>query len=312
VAAESRFVWVAEALERETFPSTGSRVVQLTSLPVTSHNIYLEQPYCTADGKRFVFIRYTGTNWYDGPYELWLCDIDTLRIRCLAPRIENMGMAASAYGNYFHAVALREGRRRLVRYSLRTAESESVFDLSELPRFQYGIGSVSTDQRFYLNWILLEGGRQGVVRLDMTEKSWKVIHEGHDIFNTHMQFSLPGAEDILIQQNRGGRLDANGILVKDLGEEGCALYVIDREGGNRRPLPVGKPLTPGASGHECWVRGTGEVLFTVAHEGLSRATRRPERWRGASTFCTSPSRVTGKASWRTRRWNPAAPLCSAP
>ena len=47
--------WVSESITRERYPATGSQVVQLTSSPAISNNIYCEQPYCTADGRRLIF-----------------------------------------------------------------------------------------------------------------------------------------------------------------------------------------------------------------------------------------------------------------
>ena len=264
MSTERKVRWRAETQEVGVYQPSGSQVTQLTSLPAVSHVIYCEQPYCTADGKRFVFTRYVGTDWYEGPYELWLCDIERRLLTRLAKAICREGMAGSAYGKWFYAVCRENGRRELVRFSLETLERESVFDLTEVPPFRYDICTVSPDYRHYVSWVLLAGGVQGLIRLDLREKSWQIIHEAGDIYNTHMQFSRPGGEDILLQQARGWRLDEEGLRVIKEAPIDVTLYVIDRDGGNRRPLPFGRPHTESITGHECWVGETNEVACTIA------------------------------------------------
>ena len=272
MVGKRRVMWRSEAIERETFPATGSRVIQLTSAPVISDNIYCEQPYCTADGKRLVFLRKAGVNCAAGLRELWLCDLEKRRIILLESAICAEGMGCAAYGDWFYAVREIDNHREIVRYSLVTLEVQSVFDLRDAPPIRYDVCSVSSDYQYYVNMILHRNNRQEIILFNLVERTWKIIHEGTDIFNPHLQFSRPGAERILIQHNRGGLIDADGNIIRLLGEEGCTLYVIDRDGGNRRTIPVGPPHTATATGHECWVGETGEVAFTIACEGAKSLT----------------------------------------
>jgi len=173
------------------------------------------------------------------------------------------GIATCKYSGEIYYVTTRRGGPRLVKLSLKTLDKEEGFNLEGVPPPKT-IGTVSPDHRYYVNMSFLGPGRCAIVRLDLKRGEWRVIHEKPDIINPHPQFEPGRGEDILIQHNRGGLLDEQGNLVRLAGEEGATLYVIDREGENYRPLPVGKPHTNPITGHECWIGDTGEVLLTVA------------------------------------------------
>ena len=49
--------WKWESCDRRDDPVSGARIIQLTSSAAISNNIYGEQPYCSADGKRVAIAR---------------------------------------------------------------------------------------------------------------------------------------------------------------------------------------------------------------------------------------------------------------
>jgi len=251
--------WITEAIIRETYASTGSQIIQITSAPVISNNIYCEQAYCTSDGKRFAFTR---TSYSPAPStSLWVCDLPTRRITMIEPEIHS-GIANCKYSGIIYYAVSRKGRKEIIRLSLETLEKEPVFDLEGVPPLR--IQSVSPDQRYCVGIYIPRPKQCQIIRLDFKEGDWQVIHENEDIINPHLQYEPSRGEDILVQHNRGGIIDENGNIIRLVGEEGATLYVIDSDGGNYRPLPVGKPYTNPVTGHECWIGDTREVLLTIS------------------------------------------------
>jgi len=257
-----RILWSKECIYRERYPATGSQVVQLTSAPYISTSIYCEQPYCTGDGRRLALMRGLYAHGW-GPDELWVYDLERMRLTMIERETSIRGAACAAYSGHFYYVARRGDRKVLVHLSLDSLETESVFELSDVPGLRT-IGTVSPDLRYYVNLVVPAPGRCQLVRLDLREKTWKVIYEQCDIINPHPQFEPSKGGDILVQHNRGGLLDESGSVVRSVGEEGATLFVINCEGGNFRPLPVGKPHTNPVTGHECWIGKTGEVVLTIS------------------------------------------------
>jgi hypothetical protein len=257
----SKVKWTYESIDRETYAASGSRVVQLTSAPVISNNIYCEQPYCTRESGRFAFIRMLYSP-LEFSVSLYLCDLETRRLALIEPEV-HQGIACCKYSGVIYYVTLRRGSRELVRVNLEDLQKETVFDLEGVPPFRT-IGSVSPDHRYYINLHIPKPNRCQIIRLDLEKGEWQVIHENTDIINPHPQYEPSNGRDILIQHNRGGLVDKDGNIVRLVGEEGATLYLIDSGGGNYRPLPVGKPYTNAITGHECWIGNTGRVLLTVS------------------------------------------------
>ena len=114
----TRMKWISEAIIREKNPISGAQVIQVTSAPIISNNIYCEQPYCTPDGERFAFIRI-----FYYPHEivkaLWICDLKTRRIAMVEPEIQ-LGVANCKYsGIIYYGVDKNDGRK-LIKLSLDT------------------------------------------------------------------------------------------------------------------------------------------------------------------------------------------------
>jgi len=251
-------IWTVESASVELDSVFGTAHTQLTSAPVISNNIYCEQPYCSADGKRIAFVRFT-TSGYSAS-SLWVADLATNKLAHIDERVSNIATAKYS-GMIYYQKRDENGTKKMMRLDLNKLALEEVFDLSEVPEFRT-IGSISSDHRYYVNMCRKEKTRCRIIRLDLVEKSWKFIHEEDEIINPHPQIS-PGTDELMIQHNRGCELDETDQVIRLVGDIGATLYVIDLEGGNRRNLPAGKPWTNPATGHECWVGDTGYAAYTV-------------------------------------------------
>lgn len=256
--------WIEESKGVGEFFDTGSQIIQLTNSSFYSHNIYCEQPYCTGDGRRLVFMRNPSVRPQKNQ-EIWICDIESKKA-ALIEKNAHFTVATSAYSGYFYYVVGDEKEKKLICLSLESLEKKEVFDLTDVPERHY-IGSVSPDLRYYVNKVFSGPGRWGIIKIDLKEKTWKIIHEKKDLVNPHMQFDPKTGTDILVQHNRGAISDEKGNVIRLVGEEGTTLYVIDHNGENYRFLPVGEPYTTSpATGHECWIGNTGGVILTLHME----------------------------------------------
>ena len=255
--------WAQESCDRRDDPVSGARIIQLTSAAAISNNIYGEQPYCSPDGKRLVIARCTDF-CFDEAGSLLVHDLGTLKIAMVARAMVGVrGVFNSAWSGLIHYWTQD---RQLTRLSLTTLEQEVVY-VEEDPAAPLPGSSVSPDQRYVIGSAHRLDGPGAptiqIVRLDLQKGKQDVIFEHPEICNPHLQFNPVTGRQILVQNNRGVRMNKDGTVDYLHTEEGTTLFVIDVDGTNQRYLPVGPPMTAGATGHECFVADTGRVLFSV-------------------------------------------------
>jgi len=244
-------------------PVSGARIVQLTSSSMTSNNIYGEQPYTSPDGKRVIIARSHDFCWDDAG-SLLVHQLDNLKITMIEKNVKGV---RSVFNNAWSGLCYYwNANRELVQLSLITLEKKIVY-VEEDPNAVLLGSSVSPDQRYVLGMQTRMTGPGSptfqIVRLDLHTKKREVIHEDPEISNPHLQYNPITGREILVQNNRGTRMDKDGALVNVRHGEGTTLFVIDADGKNKRYVPVGPPITAGCTGHECFVGDTGKVLFSV-------------------------------------------------
>lgn len=272
--------WLTEIIGRGADPNCGARLWQLTSAALISHNIYCEERYTSADGRRLAFLR---SPLGASPEELWVCDLPTDAVARVCGDVHGLAMS-NIHSDHLYFIRRQGDARLLARLHFGTLDVEDVFDLSPCPRFRWPVGTVSPDDRYFVGNCRLDERLFGLYRVDLLRGDWEIFHQHEDIFNPHVQFEPSRGQDLLIQHNRGGLTDARDNIVKGAGPEGVTLYAIDRDGGNLRPLPVGPPHTVTVTGHECWVGDTGRVLLTTNDHAIYLAAPGGETpaclWRG--------------------------------
>lgn len=267
--------WAQESCDRRDDPVSGARIIQLTSSSLISNNIYCEQPYCSSDGRRVAIVR-TADFCFDETMSVLVHELPTLKITMIE-KAASRGLFNSAWSGL---VYFWNARRELIRLSLDTLESKVVYVEADPDAPLLG-ASVSPDQRYVIGatYRLTGPGSPtvSVVRLDLQRGKSEVIFEHPEIINPHLQFNPIHGRDILVQHNRGSKLEADGSVSKFVDAKGTTLFLIDANGGNKRDLPVGPPHTAGATGHECFVADTGSVLFSVGwnHKDWSLDARHP-------------------------------------
>ncbi|MGC9318054.1 MAG: hypothetical protein ACP5KN_08465 [Armatimonadota bacterium] len=240
---------------------SGSRLMQLTSGVSIDCNMYCEVPYMDAASRYVMFTRGASPA---GPFELWRADLQRTWCEPVADRVEGLrGAAVTPDQRLFH-IALRRPDLppTVLRVDIASLRRERI-ELSDAPPIR-SLGSAAPDGRTYIYGCRLGPQPFGIVRADLQDGTWRVIHQDPEICNPHPQIE-PGAGQLyLIQHNRGCTFDADGRTLGLTGEQGATLYVIDPE-GEKTELPVGLPHTARCQGHQCWIGETGEVLLTVSH-----------------------------------------------
>lgn len=245
--------WLAEACDERSDPLSGAPITRLTSAVAINNNIYCEQPYSSPDGRRIAFTRITGTPGFDGVGQIFVADLDRIRI---TPIVGVKSGNNGYWGEWFYY--LDEGGN-VMAFSLDTLGRRAILSHPDKPD---ALATIAPDGRYSLGRAILPGPTVGIVRLDLESGESKVIYEHPEIVNPHLQFNPVHGRDILVQHNRGAQMAADGTITGYTAAEGCTLFMLDREGENFRQLPAGRPWTESCTGHECFVADTGRVAFT--------------------------------------------------
>ena len=262
--------WIWDGIRRGIDRLSGATIWQLTTAPVITHDIYGEQIYASTDGKRIAFLREILLSGDGSPdpsegRELWVYELLTKRAAYVSDAVGPFATTPLTDALYYVRLCSDDDASKpkycLTRLNLKTMERDDVFTFSDCPLPISA--TVSSDERFFVGAFRIKGNLYGLYRIDLVRGAWEVFHEKEDILNPHLQFEPSEGRDILVQWNRGGVVDEAGNIVRLVGEEGATLYVIDIDGKNFRPLPVGKPFTAPITGHECWVGATKQVLLTA-------------------------------------------------
>lgn len=258
--------WIKEAVYHPRDSHCGARITQLTAQTTMATSIYCEDPYCSEACGRIVVFRSHNTEM-NAPAELWVLDPVKLCSMLIDRQASFRGCAQHAYGDFFFYLRYSGRRRELVRLCLSTLASEVVLSLKPDHPGYFTVGSMSPNNRYYVNGIQTSTGLHQVVVVDLTTREETVIAEAEDLVNPHPRFDRMEGEYVMVQHNQGQRLDPKGCgMITFHAGGGPTLFVVRRDGSGRQELPVAKPHIPvptGVSGHEAWIKGQPEVLISL-------------------------------------------------
>ena len=124
-------------------------------------------------------------------------------------------------------------QRELVQLSMTSLEKKVVY-VEQDPEAVLPGSSVSPDQRYVIGLDRRLTGPGSpifqIVRLDIPAGKREVIFEDPEICNPHLQFNPVTGKQILVQNNRGVRMNPDGSLDYRHSAKGTTLFVIDADG----------------------------------------------------------------------------------
>ena len=226
---------------------SGAEVYLLGGDERPADNIYGEQPYGDATGRRIAIRYYSLENKPGGISVFDLQDVSNHEILAGDPPFP----AFHAWGEWLYYAQAVEGKNMLRRCNYLSLEVENV---AELPaeRGSYSYGTVSPDHRYYAVSVRPpEGGPSQVHLLDLSANQWSVLLSKPGFHAKHEQFSRDGRDRVLIQLNQ--MPDVKVVLLSEL-----------EVNGTERPFPADQPYTLRPTGHEAWIGTSNEIFFSTA------------------------------------------------
>jgi len=241
---------------------TGSTVYQVTEDSLSKSNIYCEIPYCSVDSRYFVFSR-SNPEHHSNRSEYVVCELGTWEMN-VGGRGRG-GVAITHSGMFYFFRSADRVAMELVKLDLATGDSEVVCEFAEPIRAR-SLGTISPDGSLYAYGVVTDDKYRefGIELVDIKAGTRQIIDRDPYILNPHPQFETSEGKQIMVQHNRGGKIDENGKRIRLVGEEGATLYLLDVSDGKRTTLQVGKPYTTRITGHESWIGDTKEILLTVS------------------------------------------------
>lgn len=239
----------------ETDAESGAEVFLLGADERPADNIYGEQPYGDATGRRIAIRYYPLPN---KPGGLELLDLqDGARHEILSGKPPFP--AFHAWGEWLYYAQTVEGKKLLRRCNYLSLRVE---DVAELPsdRGTYSYGTVSPDHRYYAVSVQPAEGKPSQVHLlDLRTKQWSVLLDKPGYHAKHEQFSRDGRNRVLIQLNQVPEVKV--VLLSELEIGGSPV---------EKRFPADQPYTLRPTGHEAWIGATSRIFFSTGADASSK------------------------------------------
>jgi hypothetical protein len=242
------------------------------------NNIYGEVPYMDSSSRYVIYLKLgkqgdidTGDWQAYCDAEIWRADLKTKTSRRVEEHTIGMRcMAVSPDHKYFYYIKGYYARdclgveiKQIVQLNIVTLEKH-IIDLYGPHIKLTSLGSITPDNRYLISGISLGNKLYSIAKVDLQSGEVKVIFEAWPgIYNPHTQVDPQGGRDVMIQLDRNRYVDRNNNVQRNNDGLGITLFLIDVNGRNYRPLPVGKPVTDPEQGHQSWMGKTGSILFTT-------------------------------------------------
>lgn len=248
----------------EVDPDSGAEVYLLGADERPADNIYGEQPYGDATGRR-IAIRYYSTDKKRGGIEIFdLQDGSRHEVLSGKPPFP----AFHPWGEWLYYAQTVDGKKMLRRCNYLTMQVENV---AELPaeRGTYSYGTVSPDHRYFAVSVtpnVPEGQERPPAQvhlLDIQSGQWSVLLDKPGYHAKHEQFSRDGRNRVLIQLNQ--MPDVKVVLLSEL-----------EIGGGETRFPADQPWTLRPTGHEAWIGDSSEIFYSTGSDDTTKGNI----WRG--------------------------------
>lgn len=231
----------------ETDPESGAAIFVLGADARPADDIYGEQPYGDATGRRIAIRYYPLDDQPGGINILDLEDGSNHEILSGNPPFP----AFHGWGEWLYYAQPVDGVNMLRRCNYLSLAVENVAPLPP-ERGGYSYGTVSPDHRYYAVSVRPPDAKESQVHLlDLKTNVWSVLLDKPGYHAKHEQFSRDGRNRVLIQLNKMPDVDV--VLLNELNVDGTELR-----------FPADQPYTLRPTGHEAWIGTTSEIFFSTA------------------------------------------------
>ncbi|NQU11356.1 hypothetical protein HQ590_11225 [bacterium] len=275
--------WLGEAFDYPADPESGATRVRLTTSLKHHINVYCEHSFSSPDGKRIAILRSFHADPRIPPYDLLVGDLEKLRIAVVESDVAGYVVATASWSGWIYYL---NDRRELMRVNLNTLDKEVVWTRWPFDP-DFILHTVSPDLRYLLGQLCQASYNTALVRIDLLEKTWKIIFEHPEISNAHPLFNPIHGRDISVMMARGYKVNNWAEYLPVEGSTpGTTHFIIDCDGGNLRTLPLGPPHTPSCSGHSQWMGDTGRYACTVGWD--IKTWQLNPQWPQGNVFTAAP------------------------
>lgn len=252
--------WLGEAFDYPPDPETGVQVTRMTTSLKHHVNVYCEHSFSSPDGKRIAILRSWNADPRLPPFDLLVGDIEKLRLHVAEENVASVVVATASWSGWIYYLS---ARRELIRLNLMTLEKEILFTHWQFSSDMI-LHTVSPDLRYLVAQLPQASYNTALVRIDLKDKSWKVIFEHPEISNAHPLFNPITGADIAVVASRGTKVNDWAEYLPVAGSTpGPTHWVINKDGGDLRTLPWGETRTPNVTGHSQWIGDTGFYAATL-------------------------------------------------
>ncbi len=269
-------------------------VIQLTDESIPSSHIYMEAQIFTPDSAQLILHRSAhphGSDPKDPQHQFLICNLrDDYSLTPITTELGTTAPSISPDGEHlYYFVDETEpgggGPLTLKRVRMDGAERETIYVLDHaIPdtgfrlSHPYPLSTISSDgKRIALSGFLGDGNTVGapwgLLVFEIEEPSVRLILHGPSWCNVHPQYTRQtdsgAAQDIMIQENHGNTVTADGRLEKLTSGAGADIHLIRDDGSGLRDFAWGRDGNEFCQGHQCWI-GRSDIAIT------STTTREPD------------------------------------
>ena len=252
-------------------------VIQLTDEPIPSSHVYMEAQIFTPDSQRLILHRSAhphGSDPKDPEHQFLICNLeDNCSLTPITTELGTTGPSISPDGDHLYYFVNetehgRGGRLTLKRVGLDGSEREIIYVLDHaIPETDfrlsrpYPLSTISSDGgRIAISGYLGEGKSAGepwgLLVFEIEEPSVRLVLHGPTWCNLHPQYTRQtdpvASHDIMIQENHGNIITADGRVEKLTSGLGADIHLIRDDGTNLRDFPWGRDGNEFCQGHQCW------------------------------------------------------------
>jgi hypothetical protein len=276
---------MGEAYDFPADPESGATTVRLTTSLYHHVNVYFDRGFSSPDGRRIAILRSPFCDPRMPPADLLVADLYTLQLAILERNITSIVVATAAWSGWIYYL---NASRELMRVNLETLEKEVVWTQWPFdPDFIFH--TVSQDLRYMIGEMKQRNFKTALVRIDLKERSWKIIYEDYEISNAHPVYApAPADSHDLLVFKIGGMAMNDRWETKELDTPKMHThFVIDGEGQNYRSIPFGRPRFPNC-GHVSWIGDTGRIVNAADVTWEGNRVRHTDKTPDGNIFYAGP------------------------